>query len=164
MLTTFGSYIWQTNPYTNGNAWVQYSVLWLLTPPPPPPPIITHTIDIYCHIPSQNKTKSKLQIWRICQNLYMQHTFCGSLIRWVNMKWIWSVLLKIHSGHYSVHRQTDRWTDCWTDRGTRCNQYTPLSTLLKWGVKYYIYSEQHWKIIFFFWKKWTSCLKVKIIS
>ena len=32
------------------------------------PPMITHTIDSY-QIPSQNKTKSKLQIWKIWQKL-----------------------------------------------------------------------------------------------
>ena len=34
----------------------------------PPHPMITHTIDL-SQIPSQNKTKSKLQTWKICQNL-----------------------------------------------------------------------------------------------
>ena len=36
-------------------------------PPPPPRPMITHTSDSH-QIPSQNNTKSKLQIWKNCQN------------------------------------------------------------------------------------------------
>ena len=42
---------------------------------------------------------------------YMRHTNLSCLIRCVNMKWIWQVLLKIQSGHDSVHRRTDGWTD-----------------------------------------------------
>ena len=56
--------------------------------------MVTHTIESYW-IPSQKKTKSKLQIKKIRQN----------------MKWIRWVLLKIHSGHDSVHRRTDGQTD-----------------------------------------------------
>ena len=37
----------------------------------------------------------------------MRHTFWSCLIRCANMKWIWWVLLKIQSGHDSVHRRTD---------------------------------------------------------
>ena len=43
--------------------------------------------------------------------LCMRHTFWGCLIRCANMKWIRRVLLKIQSGHDSVHRQTDGQTD-----------------------------------------------------
>ena len=59
--------------------------------------MITHTIESYW-IPSQKMTKSKLQILKIRQNC---------LIRCANMKWIRWVLLKIQSGHDSVHRRTD---------------------------------------------------------
>ena len=78
--------------------------------------MITHSIESYW-IPSQKKTKSKLQIKRICQNFkffefwnkhWMRYTFWNSLIRCANMKWILQVLLKIESGHDSVHRRTDR--------------------------------------------------------
>ena len=41
----------------------------------------------------------------------MRLTFWSCLIRCANMKWIWGVLLKIQSGHDSVHRQTDGQTD-----------------------------------------------------
>ena len=44
----------------------------------------------------------------------MWHTFLSCLIRCANMKWIRRVLLKIQSGHVSVHRQTDGSTDRWT--------------------------------------------------
>ena len=41
----------------------------------------------------------------------MQHTFWICLMRCANMKWIRQVLLKIQSGHDSVHRRTDGRTD-----------------------------------------------------
>ena len=74
--------------------------------------MITHTIESYW-IPSQKKTKSKIQILKIPQNFkfcnrhYTRHTFWSCLIRCANMKWIRWVLLKIQSGHDSVHRRTD---------------------------------------------------------
>ena len=52
------------------------------------------------------------------QNHYTRHAFCSCLIRCVNVKWIWQVLLKIQSGHDSVHSWTDGWTDGWTDEWT----------------------------------------------
>ena len=82
---------------------------------------ITHTIESYW-IPSQKKTKSKIQIQRICQNFWRCLIICA------NMKWIRQVFLKIQSGHNSVHRRTDGWT--------RWNQYNPLSTELKEGYNY----------------------------
>ena len=91
--------------------------------------MITHTIYSYW-IPSQNKTKWKLQIYIISQKLkffsskiilYMKHIFCSCFIRCVYMKWIRPVLLMIESGHDFVHRRTS-----W-------NQYTLLSTSLKQG-------------------------------
>ena len=78
--------------------------------------MITHTTESYW-IPSGKKTKSKLQIQRICQNFKFLNveinftcdtdTFWICLIRCTNMKWIGRVLLKIQSGHDSVHRRTD---------------------------------------------------------
>ena len=38
---------------------------------------------------------------------YTRYTFSSCLIRCTNMKWIQWVLLKIQSGHDSVHRRTD---------------------------------------------------------
>ena len=85
--------------------------------------MVTHTIDLYW-IPSQNKTKSKLQIWKISQkfkfwnfakNLYTRHTFWSCLIRCV----IWT-----GSGYYcesyraDTIMSTDGWTDGQTDRRT----------------------------------------------
>ena len=104
--------------------------------------MITHTIESYW-IPSQKKTKSKLQILKNSSKFqifeyrkghYTRHTFWSWLIRCANMKWIRWVLLKIQSGHDSVHR----WTDGRMDRRTRWYQYTPLSTSLKrGGYNYY---------------------------
>ena len=68
----------------------------------------------------------KVQMLEFWSKLYMQHTFWSCFIRCVNMKFIRRVLLKIQSGHYSVHRRT-RW-----------NQYTPPpppSTSLSGGIK-----------------------------
>ena len=96
--------------------------------------MITHTIGSY-RIPSQNKTKSNLQISRICQHfkhlnsaLYRWHTFWSCVKRCVTMKWMRLVLLKIQSRHDSVHRGTDRQMDRWT----RWNQYTPHQ--LRWAM------------------------------
>ena len=84
---------------------------------------------------SQKKTKSKLQIKKIRQNFkflefwnghYTRHTFWSCLIRCANMKWIRWVLLKIQSGHDSVHRRTDGQGDT--------SIPPPLSTSLKRGV------------------------------
>ena len=75
-----------------------------------------HTSDSH-QMPCHKKTKSKLQIPKICQKFkfcnhpYMRHTFWSCLIKCANMKWIWLVLWKIQSGHGFVHRRTDRRTD-----------------------------------------------------
>ena len=76
--------------------------------------MIAHSIESYW-IPSQKKTKSKLQNLRIRHNFkflnfkkhYMRHIFCSCLIRCANMKWIRRILLKMESGRDSVHRRTD---------------------------------------------------------
>ena len=63
---------------------------------------------------SQKKTKSKLQnqkIFEFWNGHYTRHTFWSCLIRCANMKWIRWVLLKIQSGHDSVHRRTYGQTD-----------------------------------------------------
>ena len=56
---------------------------------------------------TNTKNLHKLQILRFWSKLYMPHTSWCCLIRCVNMKWIWRELLKIQSGHDSVHRRTD---------------------------------------------------------
>ena len=86
---------------------------------------MAHIIDSYCI--SQNNTKSKLQFNEIqfantsfftffLKKLYMRHTFWSCLIRYVNMKWIRLVLLKIQRGHHSCPQM---------DRRTRWNQCIP---------------------------------------
>ena len=97
-------------------------------------PMITLTNDSH-QIPCHKKTKSKLQIPKICQifkfcnNPYTRHTICSCLIRCANMKWIRLVLWKIQSKHGFVHRRMDRRTDGWTT----WNKYTPLLTPSKGG-------------------------------
>ena len=89
--------------------------------------MITHTIESYW-ISSQKKTVKvtnlkNLPFWN---KLYTWHTFWSCLIRCANMKWIRWVLLKIQSGHDSVHRRTDG--------RTRWNQYTHFQ--LRWRGGY----------------------------
>ena len=73
------------------------------------------TIESYW-IPSQKKTKSKLknlpkfQIFEFWNKHSTGHTW-SCLIKCANMKWIRWVLLKIQSGHDSVHRRIDGQTD-----------------------------------------------------
>ena len=63
------------------------------------------------------KNLPKFQIFEFWHKLYTRHTIWTCLIRCTNMKWIRQILLKIQSGHGSVHTRTDR--------QTRWNQYTP---------------------------------------
>ena len=60
------------------------------------------------------KNLPKFQIFDFGNKHYTRHTIC--LIRCSNMEWIWCVLLKIQSGHDSVHRRTDEQTDRRTDK------------------------------------------------
>ena len=53
------------------------------------------------------KNSPKFQIFEFWNGHYTRHTFWSCLIRCANMKWIRWVLLKIQSGHDSVHRRTD---------------------------------------------------------
>ena len=94
--------------------------------------MITRTIESYW-IPCQNKTKSnlqslknlpKVQILRFWNKPYLR----SSLIKCVIMKW--RVLLKIQSGHDSVHSRTDRHMDRWT----RWSHYTPIKTSWNGGI------------------------------
>ena len=69
--------------------------------------MIIHTIESYWIRSQKKKKKSpKFQIFEFCNGHYMPHTFWSCLIRCANMKWIRWVLLKIQSGHDSVHRRT----------------------------------------------------------
>ena len=56
------------------------------------------------------RNSPKFHILEFSNKLYMQHTFWSCLIRCANMKWIQWTLLKIQSGHDSVHR----WIRCET--------------------------------------------------
>ena len=67
---------------------------------------------------------------------YTRHTFWSCLIRCANIKWIRWVLLKIQSGHDSVHRRTDGQTDGRTDGQT--DKVIPVYPLFKFvagGIK-----------------------------
>ena len=88
------------------------------------------------------KNLPKSQILVLWNKHYTWYTFWSRWLRCANINWIRQVLLKIESGHDSVHRWTDGQrdrgtegrTDRQTDRRTRLNQYIPLSTSLKRGV------------------------------
>ena len=94
-------------------------------------PMITLIIDSYW-IPSQNKTKPTLHIWRICQNF-----------KFMNFKY-W--------GRYradtilSTDGQMDRLMEGQTDRWTRWNHYTPLQLCWAGGI------------IKHFWRVWLNKL------
>ena len=83
-------------------------------------PMVTHTRDSH-QIPSQNKTKSKLQIlkncrkFKFCNKLYTRHTFWSCLTRCINMKWTPPELQALQSGHGMRDGWTDRRTDGRTD-------------------------------------------------
>ena len=64
------------------------------------------------------KNSPKFQSFEFWNGHYTRHTFLSCLIRCANMKWIRWVLLKIQSGHDSVHRRTDGQTDGRTDGQT----------------------------------------------
>ena len=57
------------------------------------------------------KNSPKFHIFEFWNGHYTRHTFLSCLIRSANMKWIRWELLKIQSGHDSVHRRTDGQTD-----------------------------------------------------
>ena len=61
------------------------------------------------HIGSQVKSRQSqsYKFKKFANSHYTRHTFWSCLIRCANMKWIRWVLLKIQSGHDSVHRRTD---------------------------------------------------------
>ena len=109
-------------------------------PNPPPPPAASWLPIPLSHIGSQVKRRQSYKFKKFAKisnfwnGHYTRHTFLSCLIRCANMKWIRWGLLKIQSGHDSVHRRTDGRTDGRTDRRTRWYQYTPLSTSLKQGV------------------------------
>ena len=80
--------------------------------------MITHTCDSH-HIPSQKKTKSKLQIFKIWNNsnfeilqeMYMRQTLWSYLIICINMKWIQNCRCYRHGMRDG---RTDRRTDEWS--------------------------------------------------
>ena len=77
------------------------------------------------------KNSPNFQIFKFWNGHYTRHTFWSCLIRCANMKWIWWVLLKIQSGHDSVHRRTDGQGDTsippFQLRWSRGNKKTPFN-------------------------------------
>ena len=97
----------------------------------------------------------KFQIFKFWNKHYTQHTFWSCLIRCANMKWIRLVLLKLQSGHDSVHRRTDRrtdgrmdgQTDGRTDGRTMWNQYTPFQLRWSGGIMTEMVRKSCWLLI-----------------
>ena len=109
----------------------------------------THTIESYW-IPSQKKTvkvtnlknEPKLQISEFWNKLYMRHTFWSCLIRCADMKGIRRVLLKIQSGHDSVHRWTDgRMDRCADGRTDKVKPVYPLFNFIEARGKMIMFSK-----------------------
>ena len=85
---------------------------------PPPPHDYPYHLIILDPKSKEDKVKvtnlnnsPKFQILKFWNGHYTWHTFWSCLIRCANMKWLRWVLLKIQSGHDSVHRRTDRQGD-----------------------------------------------------
>ena len=106
-------YVWQF--YTNITRTTRTPAFWGYHPPP-------HDYQYYSVIldPKSKKDKVKVtnlrnlpkfKIFKLWSKFYTRHVVWSCLIRCANMKWIWRVLLKIQSGHDSVHRRTDGQTD-----------------------------------------------------
>ena len=93
--------------------------------PPPPHDYPYHWVILDPKSNKEDKVKvmnlknsPKFQMFEFRNKHYTRHTFLSYLIRCANMKWIRWVLLKIQSGHDSVHRRTDGQTDGRTDGQT----------------------------------------------
>ena len=82
------------------------------------------------------KNSPKFQIFEFWNGHYTRHTFWSCLIRCANMKWIWWVLLKIQSGHDSVHRRTD---------GQGDTSIPPYQ--LRWSGGYKIVIKYQWPLL-----------------
>ena len=102
--------------------------------------MITHTIESYW-IPSEKKTKWKLQIWRICENFKLLNfeinVTCNTPLKMFDKM----CQYEMHPTNIveDTERtwfcpQTDRWMDGRMDRRTRWNQYTPFH--LRWSRRY----------------------------
>ena len=75
-------------------------------------PLLPHDYPFYWVKLDPKSKEDKVKVTNLKNSLKFQKL----LIRCANMKWIQRVLLKIQSGHDSVHRQTDRRTDGQTDK------------------------------------------------
>ena len=90
-------------------------------------PMIIHTSGSH-QIPCHKKTKSKLQIPKICQNF-------NFTLHVTHLLMLLDKMCKYEIDLTSIVEDTERTRFCPpTDRRTRWHQYTPLSTSLKRGV------------------------------
>ena len=107
---------------------------WGYPPPPNDYPYHWVILDPKSKEDKVKVTNLKIEFWN---GHYTRHTFWSCLIRCANMKWIRWVLLKIQSGHDSVHRRTDGQTDGRTDGQTDkvILVYPPFNFVEAGGIK-----------------------------
>ena len=149
----------------------------------PPPP---HDYPYYWFILDPNSKEDKVKATNLKNSPkfwnkhYTRHTFWCCLIRCANMKWIQLVLLKIQSGHDSVHRWTDGQGEtsippfqlCWSG-GYKIWPSKPRSSLFIWthwgrekmtAIFYTTYSKPFSSMKIVFWLKfhWNLLPRVQL--
>ena len=102
------------------------------------------------------KFKEFAKISKFWNKPYTWHTFWSGLIRCANMKWIRWVLLKIQSGHDSVHR----WTDGQRDKMKPV--YPPFDFVEVGGIKTWIMLL--WHLSFHSWSTFQHWLKLRHVD
>ena len=99
------------NPWTELTRTTRTPAFWGYPPPPHDYPyhwVILDPKSKEDKVKVTNfKNSPKFQVFEFWNRHYTWHIFLSCLIRCANMKWIRWVLLKIQSGHDSVHRWTD---------------------------------------------------------
>ena len=117
-------------------------------------PMITHTIDSYW-IPSQNKTKSKLQIQRVCQNFKYFNFEKKTLHATHLLLKLLDKMCKYEMDLVTIVEDTERTRFCPpTDRRTRWNQYSPFNFVGRGGIISAIGPWNHISCNFTTWHHW----------
>ena len=124
------------NPLTTETRTTRTPSFWGYPPQPHDYPYHWVILD-----PKSKEDEVKVANLKFQNGHYTRHTFWSCLIRCANMKWIRWVLLKIQSGHCSVHRRT---------AGQGDTSIPPFQ--LRWigGYKYNHNKTKHSKIICIF--------------
>ena len=117
---------------SNNAAWEKLELERLLSEDTPPTnPWLPILLTSSYWIPSQKKTKSKLQIWRIWQNF-----------KFLNFEKLLDTMCKYEMDPASIIEDTELTQFCpQTDKRTRWNQHTPLQ--LHWAYNKAFRERQH---------------------